>query len=77
MIIGSIVTIIVDNHCGVDREYKIKNETGVIINFDEEFEQWKIATGNPESDGWWWNKDEFREATDEEIKAKLRCLLMR
>lgn len=76
MKIGDIVTIVVDNPYGVDDEYPVKNETGVIVDFDEESEQWEIATGNPITDGWWFIKDEFRPATAEEIEARLRYVLM-
>lgn len=74
--IGDIVTITVDNPYGVDGEYHVKNETGVIVDFDESTDQFEIATGNYESDGWWFTKDEFRLATDDEIKARLRFVLM-
>lgn len=73
MKIGDVVTIVVDTPYGVYDE-PVKNETGVIVDFDEESEQWEIATGNPIS--WWFTKDEFRPATAEEIEAKLRYVLM-
>lgn len=77
MKIGDIVTIIVDNPSGVDEEYPVKNETGVIVDFDETSEQWQIATGEPETDGWWFTEDELRPTTAEEIEARLRYILMK
>lgn len=74
--IGDIVTITVDKPYGVDDEYPVKGETGVILDFDESTEQWQIATGNYVSDGWWFTKDEFRPATDDEARARLRFILM-
>lgn len=74
MKIGDIVTITV-NHpvgaCGC----LVKNETGVITDFDEEV--WEISTGMPGTSGWWYAEDEFRPATDDEIKARLKLILMR
>ena len=77
MKIGDIVTIKVDYPYGVEERWKVKDETGVIIDFQEDPEEWCVATGNPESDGWWFTEDELRQATDEEIKARLRFVLMK
>ena len=76
MKIGDIVTILVDNPGGVE-EYHVKNETGVIVDFEESVEKWCIATGKPETDGWWFTEDEFRSATTNEIEARLRFILMK
>lgn len=77
MKIGDIVTILIDNPYGVDEEYHVKNETGVIVDFEESTEQWCIATGKPETDGYWFTEDEFRPATTDEIEARLRFILMK
>lgn len=76
MKIGDVVTIIVDTPYGVEENYRVKNETGVVVDFEEDTEQWEIATGNPETDGWWFTEDELRPATAKEIEARLRFVLM-
>ena len=75
MKIGDIVTITVDHPAGVYNRLFVKNETGVITDFDEEV--WEISTGMPGTSGWWYAEDEFRPATDDEIKARLKLILMR
>lgn len=76
MMIGDIVTITIDCPYGVDGDYRVKNETGVITNYDEDTKTWEIATGKPDTTGWWYAVGEFRPATDDEIKARLRFVLM-
>ena len=76
MKIGDIVTITTNKPYGVVDKYRVKNETGVITDFDE-CTAWEISTGIPETTGWWFTEDEFRLATDDEIKARLRLLLMK
>lgn len=73
--VGDIVTIIANNPRGV--KARVNGETGVIVEFDERCEMSCVATGNPESNSWWFTDDEFRPATDEEIKARLRFVLMK
>ena len=77
MKIGDIVTITVDHPACVYDRRSVKNETGVITDFDKEGSAWEITTGKPETTGWWYAEDEFRPATDDEIKARLKLILMR
>ena len=77
MMIGDIVTITIDNPQGVEGNYPVKNETGVIVDFDEDANVCEIATGKAETTGWWYAEDEFRLATEDEIKARLKFLLMK
>lgn len=74
--IGDVVTITADNPYGVDEDYAVKGETGVIVDYDEDTNQFYVETGNSEST-WWFTSDEFRPATEEECKARLRYLLMK
>ena len=76
MKIGDIVTITVNHPDGV-YGCSVKNETGVITDFDKEGAAWVISTGMPGTSGWWYGEDEFRLATDDEIKARLKLILMR
>jgi len=75
MKIGDIVTITVNHPGGVGGCF-VKNETGVLTDFDE-VAAWKISTGMPGTTEWWFTEDEFRLATDDEIKARLKLILMR
>lgn len=77
MMIGSIVTILVDYPCGTDeveRNY-VKGETGVITDYNEEHNDYAVKF-YPQSFPWWFAKDELRLATNEEIARKLRSVLM-
>lgn len=76
-VLGNIVTIIVDNPYGVEEKWSIKNEIGVIVDFEESTKQYKIATGNYKSDGYWFTENEFRPATDDECRAALYSLIMK
>lgn len=72
--IGNIVTIIVDHPCGKN-DVSVKNETGVIVDFDESSETFQIKTGSYFSDGYWYIEKDFRPATDDEIKKTLKLLI--
>ena len=77
MMIGSIVTILVDYPCGVDEDAHnyVKGETGVITDYDEEHGDYAV-TFHPQVFPWWFSKDELRLATNEEIAGKLRYIIM-
>ena len=77
MKIGDIVTITTDHVYGVDDYYPVHMETGVIVSYDDETKQYQIVTCNPASDEWWFTEDEFRLATDEEVRARLRFAVNR
>ena len=77
--IGNIVTITVNNPCGVDGEYPVLNETGVIVEIEEYEDGQKlflINTGKVLTT-WWFSESQFRPATEEEVREKLRYLLMK
>lgn len=74
--IGDIVTITVDRPYGVDEDYFVKNETGVIVESFAATNQWRIETGVPNTSGWWFTPDEFRPATEDEVRARLKKVLM-
>ena len=72
--IGNIVTIIVDHPRGKD-DVSVKNETGVIVDFDDSDETFQIRTGSVFSDGYWYIEKDFRPATDDEIKKAFKLLM--
>lgn len=73
--IGTVVTIIVDHPCAGDRGFKVKNETGIIHDFNEVNNTFQIRTGLFFTNGFWYRENEFRPATDDEIKARLKLIL--
>lgn len=78
MMIGDIVTILVDYPCGADkiaRNY-VKNEVGVITDLNEETSDYAVSILHHERYPWWFSKDEIRLATKEQIAGKLRSMLM-
>lgn len=77
MKIGDIVVITAETPSGVYNVANVYGETGVIIDEDTDYNCWKIATGNPYTDGWWFDETELRPATDEEIAERLRYVLMK
>lgn len=79
MMIGSIVTILIDYPCGTDKDarYYVKNETGIITDFYEETGDYAVKLMPDEIYPWWFSKDEIRLATNEEIAGKLRYIMMK
>lgn len=78
MMIGTIVTILVKYPCGADeiaRNY-VRNEVGVITDFNEETSDYAVSIHHHERYPWWFSKNEIRLATNEEIAGKLRSMLM-
>ena len=80
MKIGDFVTITIDYPAGTDERHdSVLNETGMIIEYEknQKEEMCRIATGNPFTTGWWFGKEEFREATEKEIRTRLAWILER
>lgn len=78
MMIGSIVTILVDYPCGTDEVENnyVKGETGVITDYNEETNDYAVSILPHERFPWWFSKEEIRLATNEEIAGKLRFIMM-
>ena len=79
MMIGSIVTILIDYPHGTDEDERnyVKDEIGVITDYDEEAGDYEVRIIPNEIYPWWFSKDELRLATNEEIAGKLRFIMMK
>ena len=74
MKVGDIVTINVEYAAGT--EIYVKGETGVILECDKKDGSFVVATGNPSTTELWFDESEVRFATDEEVRGRLRYVLM-
>lgn len=76
--VGSIVTITIDNPDGLE-EMHMNGTVGVVSSFcegDDNYDpSWRIDTDNMV--GFLYGREQFREATKEEMESKLRELLMK
>ena len=74
MKVGDVVTITAKYPYNTN--VNCEGETGVITEHDVENNVFEITTGNPYTTEYWYEETEFRLATEEEIKDRLRYLLM-
>lgn len=76
--VGSIVTITVDNPDGLE-EMHMNGTVGIVSEYYEGSDtydpSWRIDTDSTE--GFLFGKEQFREATKEEMENRLRELLMK
>lgn len=73
--IGEVVKIIVDYPAGCgDNEY-VQGAIGVVDEYDEEGNCFRVRTSKSETDGWWFDAGEFVMANDDECRVALRDAL--